>query len=95
MSMDKKADLEPEPVELKTDSNVASPRGRATWRPSGSVLDKIASLMDAADDCGLSPSDVLNQVTDLPCDDVEGLFCNDRPFHPEEYPGYFVFHFVK
>ena len=95
MSMDKKADLvstkEPELVELKTDSNVASPRGRATWRPSGSVLDKIASLMDAAEDCGLSPSDVLNQVTDLPCDD-EGLFCNDRHFHPEEYPG---LHFVK
>lgn len=85
MAMDKKADLvpakEPEPVELKTDSKVASPRGRATWRPSGSVLDKIANLMDAVEDCGLSPSDVLNQVTDLPCDD-EGLFCDDRHFHP-------------
>lgn len=65
---------DPESVELKTDSNVASPRGRATWRPSGSVLDKIASLMDAAGDCGLSPSDVLNQVTDLSCNS-EGLFC--------------------
>ena len=91
MSMDKKAELEPEPVELKSDSNVASPRGRATWRPSGSVLDKIASLMDAAEDCGLSPSDVLNQVTDLPCDDDEGLFSNDKPFHPEEYPSFFFF----
>ena len=92
--LDKKADLvptkDPESVELKTDSNVASPRGRATWRPSGSVLDKIASLMDAAEDCGLSPSDVLNQVTDLPCDD-EGLFCKNRPFHPEEYPSYLFF----
>lgn len=92
VSMDKKADLVPtkdlESVEPKTDSNVASPRGRATWRPSGSVLDKIASLMDAAEDCGLSPSDVLNQEIDLPCDD-EGLFCNDRPFHPEEYPSYY------
>ena len=65
---------DPESVELKTDSNVASPRGRATWRPSGSVLDKIASLMDAAEDCGLSPSDVLNQVTDLSCNS-QGLFC--------------------
>ena len=98
VSMDKKVDLvtakDLESVELKTDSDVASPRGRATWRPSGSVLDKIASLMDAVEDCGLSPSDVLNQVTDLPCDD-EGLFCNDRSFHPEEYPSYFLFCKIK
>ncbi|XP_078381859.1 uncharacterized protein LOC144664608 isoform X1 [Oculina patagonica] len=59
---------DPESAELKTDANTAPPRGRATWRPSGSVLDKIASLMDAADDCGMSPSDVLSQVSDLPCD---------------------------
>ena len=67
--------IDPDSVELKSDSNSAPPRGRATWRPSGSVLDKIASLMDAAEDCGMSPSDVLNQVTDLPCD-AEGWFSN-------------------
>lgn len=80
VSPDKKADLvptkDPESVEPKSDSNVVSPRARATWRPSGSVLDKIVSLMDAAEDCGMSPSDVLNQVTDLPSD-AEGWFCND------------------
>ena len=70
---------DPESVELKSKAPVAvsssTPRGRATWRPSGSVLDKIASLMDAAEDCGISPTDVLNKaVTDLPCD-AEGQFC--------------------
>lgn len=45
-------------------SSSAPTRGRATWRPSGSVLDQIASLMDVADDCGISPTDVLNQITD-------------------------------
>ena len=94
VSMDKKVDLVPakdlESAELKTDSDVASLRGRATWRPSGSVLDKIASLMDAAEDCGLSPSDVLNQVTDLPCDD-EGLFCNHDPFTPKSTQAIFYF----
>ena len=97
VSMDVKADLlptkDPESVEMKTDSNVATPQGRANWRPSGSVLDKIASLMDAAQDYGLCASDVLNQVTDLPCDE-EGLFCNNRPFHSEEYQSY-AFSFCK
>lgn len=72
---------DPESVELKSKAPVpvssSTPsRGRATWRPSGSVLDKIASLMDAAEDCGISPTDVLNKVTDLPCD-AEGLFTSD------------------
>ena len=48
-------------------------RGRATWRPSGSVLDQIASLMDAAEDCGISPADVLNQVN-MPCESSGGVF---------------------
>lgn len=56
-------------------------RGRAMWRPSGTVLDKIACLMDAAEDCGISPTDVLNQVTDLPCD-AEGLFTQLLPLKP-------------
>ncbi|KAJ7361842.1 hypothetical protein OS493_014484 [Desmophyllum pertusum] len=72
VSLGKDADLvparDPESEELKTVSNSAPTRGRATWRPSGSVLDKISSLMDAAEDCGMSASDVLNQVTDLPCE---------------------------
>ena len=72
---------DPESVELKSKAPVpvssSTPsRGRATWRASGSVLDKIASLMDAAEDCGISPTDVLNKVTDLPCD-AEGLFTSD------------------
>ena len=72
---------DPESVELKSKAPVpvssSTPsRVRATWRPSGSVLDKIASLMDAAEDCGISPTDVLNKVTDLPCD-AEGLFTSD------------------
>lgn len=74
---------EPESVELKTDSNTAPPLGRATWRPSGSVLDKIATLMDAADDCGMSPSDVLSQVSHFPCD-AEGWFNNDKPLYSRE-----------
>ncbi|XP_068735780.1 fap1 adhesin-like isoform X1 [Montipora capricornis] len=47
-------------------------RERATWRPSGTVLDKIANLMDAAEDCGISPTEVLNQVTDTSCSEPKG-----------------------
>lgn len=53
-------------------SSSAPTRGRATWRPSGSVLDQIASLMDVGDDCGISPTDVLNQITDSRSE-AEGL----------------------
>ena len=59
-----------EPIPM---SSSTPTRGRATWRPSGSVLDKIASLMDAAEDSGINPADVLNQVTDLQSE-TEGLF---------------------
>ena len=58
---------------LKPVSTSTPSRERATWRASGSVLDKIESLMDAEGDCGMSPADVLDQVTDLP-DDFQGLF---------------------
>ena len=79
ISMDKHlvdADLVPtkdsDTVGLESVSSSTPTRARATWRPSGSVLDKIASLMDAAEDCGMSPADVLNQANDLRSD-AEGL----------------------
>ena len=77
---------DPESEGLNTVSTSTPSRGRATWRPSGSVLDKIASLMDAAEDCGMSPSDVLNQVTDLPCE-AEGLFNNSKTSLSPKCPG--------
>ena len=84
VSLDKRAfdiDLEPkDPDSMGLKSKEPGPvssstpaRGRATWRPSGSVLDKIASLMDAGEDCGMTATDVLNQVTDLRYA-AEGLF---------------------
>ena len=54
-------------------------RGRATWRPSGRVLDQIASLMDAAEDCGIPPADVLNQVN-MPCESSGGVFLKVKFF---------------
>lgn len=57
-------------------------RGRATWRPSGRVLDQIASLMDAAEDCGIPPADVLNQVN-MPCESSGGVFLKVKFFPPE------------
>ena len=48
------------------------PRSRATWRPSATVLDKISSLLDTAEDCGLTLTDVLDHVADV--SEEKGLF---------------------
>ena len=58
------------PSQVLLDKNTAwndgPPRARATWRTSGSVLDKISGPMNAAEDCGLSPVDALDQVAKVP-----------------------------
>ena len=62
---------------------LASPRTRATWRPSATVLDKISNLLDTADDFGLSLTDVLDHVADI--SEKKGWLCKNENFKCLKY----------
>lgn len=60
------------PETASSETSNTSPRGRSTWRPSGSVLDEILSLMDEHEEQGLSIADALEKAAEL--SEQQGLF---------------------
>ena len=54
---------------VQDDSITLGPKPRALWRASGSVLDKISTLLDSAGESGVAPADALQRAADLCIDE--------------------------